>query len=66
MLKKTAQISAVFRGRKREETFKNSHKIGNNSFTRERKLSFDKMMTMMMKKSAKSIQNSLNDMQLEL
>lgn len=66
MLKKTAQISAVFRDKKREESFKNRHKIGDNAFTRERKLGFDKMMTMIMKKSAKSIQNSLNDMQLEL
>ena len=66
MLKKTAQISAVFRDKKREESFKNSHRIGNNAFTRERKLGFDKMMTMIMKKSSKSIQNSLNDMQLEL
>jgi len=66
ILKKTAQISAVFRDRKREELFKSTHKIGSNSFTRERKLGFDKMMTMIMKKSAKSIQNSLNDMQLEL
>ena len=66
MLKKTAQISAVFRDRKREESFRNRHKIGKNAFTRERKLGFDKMMTMIMKKSSKSIQNSLNDMQLEL
>jgi len=62
MLKKTAKISAVFRDKKREESFKNRHKIGDTAFTRERKLGFDKMMTMIMKKSAKSIQNSLNDM----
>ena len=66
MLKKTAKISAVFRDGKREEKFKSRHKIGENSFTRERKLGFDKMMTMIMKKSSKSIQNSLNDTQLEL
>ena len=42
------------------------HKIGIKSFTRERKLGFDKMMTMIIKKSNKSIQNSLNDMQLDL
>lgn len=66
MLKKTAKISAVFRDKKREEKFKNRHKIGESSFTRERKLGFDKMMTMIMKKSSKSLQNSLNDTQLEL
>ena len=66
MLKKTAEISAVFRDEKREEKFKNRHKIGKSSFTRERKLGFDKMMGMIMKKSSKSIQNSLNDTQLEL
>ncbi len=65
MLKKTAKISAVFRDKKRK-----SLKIDRRSvrvlFTRERKLGFDKMMTMVMKKSSKSIQNSLNDTQLEL
>jgi hypothetical protein len=66
MLKKTAKFSAVFRDKKRESSFKKRHKIGKNSFIRERKLSFDKMMTMIIKKSNKSLQNSLNDMQLEL
>jgi len=66
MLKKTAKFSAVFRNKKRETNFKKKHKIGKNSFIRERKLSFDKMMTMIIKKSNKSLQNSLNDMQLEL
>ena len=66
MLKKTAEISVVFRNKKREETFKNKHKIGNNSFTRDRKLGFDKIMTMMIKKSNKSLQNSINDTQLDL
>jgi hypothetical protein len=66
MLKKTAEISAVFRNIKREENFKNEHKIGRSSFTRDRKLGFDKIMTMMIKKSSKSLQNSLNDMQLDL
>ncbi len=65
-VKKTASISAFFRDRKREDDFKQNHKIGINSFTRERKLGFDKIMTMMIKKSNKSIQNSLNDMQLDL
>jgi hypothetical protein len=66
MLKKTAEISVVFRDGKREEVFKNRHKIGKNSFTRDRKLGFDKLMTMIIKKSNKSIQNSINDTQLDL
>ncbi len=66
MLKKTAGFSVVFRDKKREEDFKNKHKIGKNSFTRARKLGFDKIMTMMIKKSNKSLQNSINDTQLEL
>jgi hypothetical protein len=66
MLKKTAEFSVVFRDKKREESFIEQHKIGITSFTRERKLGFDKMMTMIIKKSNKSIQNSLNDMQLDL
>ncbi len=66
MLKKTAEFSAVFRDKKREISFIEEHKIGTKSFTRERKLCFDKMMTMIIKKSNKSIQNSLNDMQLDL
>ena len=45
MLKKTAKFSVVFRDKKREVNFKKSHKIGINSFTRERKLGFDKIMT---------------------
>jgi hypothetical protein len=66
MLKKTAEFSVVFRDKKREESFIEQHKIGATSFTRERKLGFDKMMTMIIKKSNKSIQNSLNDMQLDI
>ena len=66
MLKKTAGISAVFRHKKREKEFQNKHKIGKNSFTRDRKLGFDKIMTMMIKKSNKSLQNSINDTQLDL
>ena len=66
MLKKTAEFSAVFRDKKRIVAFVDKHKIGCKSFTRERKLGFDKMMTMIIKKSNKSIQNSLNDMQLDL
>ena len=66
MLKKTAEFSVVFRDKKRERHFIKEHKIGIKSFTRERKLGFEKMMTMIIKKSNKSIQNSLNDMQLDL
>jgi len=66
MLKKTAEFSVVFRDKKREISFIEAHKIGIKSFMRERKLGFDKMMTMIIKKSNKSIQNSLNDMQLDL
>ena len=66
MLKKTTEISVVFKDRKREEDFINNHKIGINSFTRVRKLGFDKIMTMMIKKSSKSLQNSINDTLLDL
>jgi len=66
MLKKTAEISAVFRNIKRDEEFQTKHKIGKNSFTRDRKLGFDKIMTMMIKKSNKSLQNSINDTQFTL
>ena len=66
MLKKTAEISVVFKDKKREEDFINKHKIGINSFIRNRKLGFDKVMTMIIKKSNKSLQNSINDTQLYL
>jgi len=66
MLKKTAGFSAVLRNKKREKNFQTKHKIGKNSFTRTRKLGFDKIMTMMIKKSNKSLQNSINDTQLVL
>jgi hypothetical protein len=66
MLKKTAEISVVFRDKLKKNEFINTHKIGITSFTRNRKLGFDKIMTMIIKKSNKSIQNSLNDMQLDL
>lgn len=66
MLKKTAEISAVFRYKKREIDFILKHKIGINSFIRDRKLGFDKIMTMMIKKSNKSLQNAINDTQLDL
>jgi len=66
MLKKTTKISVVFKNKKREEVFQKKHKIGKNSFIRVRKLGFDKIMTMMIKKSNKSLQNSINDTQLAL
>jgi len=44
--------------------FKIRHRIKKSSFTREVKLTFAIMMGLMMKKSSKSSQNSLNDMTL--
>jgi hypothetical protein len=52
--------------KKRENVFLEKHKVGKNSFTRDRKLEFDKTMTMVIKKSNKSLQNAINDTQLEL
>lgn len=66
MCKKAINISAVFRARHKLAEFQIKHKIGENSFIRKRKLTFDKIMTMIFKKSNKSIQNSINDMQLNL
>jgi hypothetical protein len=44
--------------------FKIKHRIKQSSFTREVKLTFAIMMGLMIKKSSKSSQNSLNDMTL--
>jgi len=44
--------------------FKIKHRIKQNDFTREVKLTFAIMMSLMIKKSSKSSQNSLNDMTL--
>jgi hypothetical protein len=66
MLKKTAVFTGVFRDKKRDADFILKHKIGTNSFTRDRKLGFDKIMTMMIKKSNKSLQNAINETQLDL
>jgi len=49
MLKKTTEISGVFKDKKREEVFQTKHKVGINSFTRVRKLGFTKIMTMIIK-----------------
>jgi len=64
MLKKTAEISAVFRKMIHSVAFKIKHKIKESDFTREVKLTFAIMMGLMIKKSSKSSQNSLNDMLL--
>ena len=44
--------------------FKIRHKIKKKDFTRKVKLTFAIMMGLMIKKSSKSLQNSLNDMKL--
>ena len=44
--------------------FKIKHRIKQSDFTREVKLTFPIMMSLMIKKSSKSLQNSLNDMTL--
>ena len=44
--------------------FKIKHRIKQSDFTREVKLTFAIMMSLMIKKSSKSLQNSLNDMTL--
>lgn len=64
MLKKTAEISAVFRKMIHSVAFKLKHKIKESDFTRDVKLTFAIMMGLMIKKSSKSSQNSLNDMLL--
>ena len=64
MLKKTAEISAVFREMIHSVSFKLKHKIKESDFTREVKLTFAIMMGLIIKKSSKSSQNSLNDMLL--
>lgn len=48
------------------EQFKSENKTGSNDFTRERKLTFSKMVLIMMRKSAKSLQNVLNEAQKEI
>ena len=48
------------------DIFKNNHKIDKKDFTRNRKLSFSKMILIIAKKSVKSIQNVLNETQVYL
>jgi len=65
MLKKTVEISAVFRKMIHSVSFKLKHKIKKSDFTREVKLTFAIMMGLIIKKSSKSSQNSLNDTLLD-
>jgi len=44
-----------------DSEFKNAHKTGVMSFSRNRKLTFKRMLLFMMMKSVKSLQNSLNE-----
>jgi len=64
MLKKTAEISAVLSDLIKSVEFKIKHRNKETFFTRTVKLTFSIMMNLMIKKSSKSIQNSLNDMKL--
>lgn len=64
MLKKTVEISTVFRKMINSVAFKARHRIKKSDFTREVKLTFAIMMGLMIKKSTKSSQNSLNDLTL--
>jgi len=64
MLKKTAEISAVFRKMIHSISFQLRHKMKKSDFTRKVKLPFAIMMGLIIKKSTKSSQNSLNDMLL--
>ncbi len=41
--------------------FKNMHKLGLKSFTRDRKLSFNLLIILILQKSVKSVQNSINE-----
>jgi len=47
-------------------SFQEKYKIGENSFSRTRKLTFAKLILSMVRKSTKSIQNSLNEIQKEI
>ena len=64
MLKKTAEISVVLSDLIKSMEFKIKHRMKDNYFTRTVKLTFSIMMNLMIKKSNKSIQNSLNDIKL--
>jgi len=64
MLKKTAEISAVLSSLIKSVEFKIKHRNKESFFTRTVKLTFSIMMNLMIKKSNKSIQNSLNDIKL--
>lgn len=64
MLKKTTEFSVVFREMINSIKFKIKHRVKQSDFTREVKLTFAIMIGLMIKKSSKSSQNSLNDMTL--
>jgi hypothetical protein len=64
MFKKTVEFSAVFRRLINSIKFKIRHRMKQKDFTREVKLTFAIMINLMIKKSSKSSQNSLNDMTL--
>lgn len=66
MLKKTAEISAVLRRKIHAVAFKVTHRIKENYFTRKVKLTFPKMINMMIKKSSKSSQNALNESMMDI
>ena len=57
-------FSVVFRALINSLDFKQKHRIKPSHFTRDVKLTFAIMMSLMIKKSSKSSQNSLNDMTL--
>jgi len=65
-LKKTTKFSVVFRYLGRTKEFQNKHKTDKKHFTRSGKLGFNKTLSLILKKSNKSSQNSLNDMTLNL
>ena len=47
-------------------SFQEKYKIKKNSFSRTRKLTFAKLILSMVRKSTKSIQNSLNEIQKDI
>ena len=48
------------------DEFQSDHKQNQKDFTRERKLTFAKIVVIMMRKSVKSLQNVLNEAQKEI
>jgi hypothetical protein len=66
MLKKTAEISAVLRQMIHAVSFKILHKNKPTFFTRKAKLTFTRMIAIMINKSTKSSRNALNDAMTEI